>query len=81
MKLKDINPNIDISNYLIDFKPISKHITIENYKTKGYIVSIWNKGMWIKQDKTSLQMFPLCLDCEFDEIKEEIFNLDIIENE
>ena len=81
MKLKDINPNFDISNYLIDFKPIGKHITTDSYKTKGYIISIWNRGMWIKQDKTSSQMFPLCFNCEQIEITDEILNLDIIENE
>jgi hypothetical protein len=77
MKLKDIPEDADISMFMLDFSPLNVYIDTP-LKEKGYIISMWNRGMWIKEDMKNVQTFPLCFNCELTDINDKILDLDII---
>lgn len=80
MKLKDITGSID--TFLVDLTPIQQYVevsTTEDFISKGYIVSNWVRGIWVKTSLDSNQMYPLCLNCNISEIYSVLMDLDIIE--
>ena len=81
MKLKDVEGNLD--TVVVDLTPLQKYvedINTEEFINKGYIVSNWNRGIWIKTSLSDTQMYPLCLNCDISEIYDVIMNLDVLEN-
>ena len=79
MKLKDIPKNALLSDYLLDFSPLNDYIDPPHRRKRGYIISFWNRGIWMKEKKTEVRIYPLCFNCEFEDIKDKILELEIIE--
>ena len=57
MKLKDFKGN------LVGVKiKIPKKYQSDNILPEMYILSNWNKGLWLRQKISDTRMYPLCLD-------------------
>jgi len=78
MKLKEITGSFVDTKF--DLKPLKPYVSEGIFFDEGYIVSTWNKGLWIKSELNTTKIHPYCLDCEFDEIKDIVLNLDTIDN-
>jgi hypothetical protein len=77
MKISDLDDKEKLENYKVDLRPL-KGTADENseFVDEGYIISAWNRGIWVKKDKTDNRFYPIFVDMVIDSHK--ILDLEII---
>ena len=65
MKISDLCDKEMLENYRVNLRPLNsfkkKYIAEDNseFIDEGYIISIWNQGIWVKKNKTDSKVFPI----------------------
>jgi hypothetical protein len=58
MKISDLDDKEKLENYKVDLRPLKKFCDYVGID-RGYIVSAWSHGIWVKKDKTDSRVFPI----------------------